>query len=130
MYDVSGCPPWWVWYVFIALPGTAGSFEEELWQALSILSHAAIMKPDQTEEHVYEDLKSVPTDRKGKYGLVVTVYVPPGSCTPGDPKGRKKVERLALQNLDALVKQQDPPARLMANVNHNYDFSDKQDKSD
>ncbi|KAK1141294.1 hypothetical protein N8T08_009198 [Aspergillus melleus] len=122
MYKVSHLPRWWLWYVFIALPETAKSFEEEVRQALSILSHSHL-KLRGWGQFVYEDLKSIPTERNGPYGLIVKVYIHPGTCVRGDPKGRKRVEYQALKTLESLL-DDDPPQRLLVNVDHNYDFSD------
>ncbi|KAH8425285.1 uncharacterized protein LDX57_003043 [Aspergillus melleus] len=122
MYKVSHLPRWWLWYVFIALPETAKSFEEEVRQALSILSHSHL-KLRGWGQFVYEDLKSIPTERNGPYGLIVKVYIHPGTCTHGDRKGRKRVEYQALKTLESLL-DDDPPQRLLVNVDHNYDFSD------
>ncbi|PLB53585.1 hypothetical protein P170DRAFT_424303 [Aspergillus steynii IBT 23096] len=115
IWDVSHLPKWWVWYVFIALPDAAKSFEDEMRQALEILDPKK-PKGDGHSHNVYDDLKSVPNDRTGPYGLVVTVYIRPGSCTPADRKGRNKSAKLMRTKLLPNMPSTEPDFGISANT--------------
>lgn len=131
MCDLSHLPDWWRWYVYIPLPQSAVSFEHEVHQALKFvekfldpktksLSVARYARGELPgfEKFVYKDFKSIPSVDTGDYGLILKIYIRPGSCGKSDNKGRKKVLDEAVKTLETTLKS--PVHRRAGNIIHNY----------